>query len=372
MYRRLMGITVLGAALPPLAASADGHQFEIITSQHSYLLTELASGLEHPWGLDWLPDGRMIVTERPGRIRIIGTDGTVSEPLGGVPEIVSEFRDGLHDIAVSPEFESDQTVFFSYSKKEGDLRWLEITAARLGDGQLEDLRIVHDSGVQVAQDQGFGSRLRFDADGNLVASVGDHNEPPNSQDNDNSLGTIIRITTDGAAAPGNPGIGPDGITYAYGFKNPQGITIHPDTGDIWATDHGGTGGGELNLVATGGNHGWPVRTFGIGDAPRAEEPGDFVEPVFTWGVAPTVALSGLELYTGDEFPNWTGDLFVGSLFQAALIRIMLNDAGAIIGTEYVIDGDIGRVREVRTGPDGRLYVLNDEPDGGIFRIDPTN
>lgn len=370
MYRNVLGIALAVCALPPATVLANGNQTEIITSQHSYVLTELASGLEHPWGLDWLPDGRIVVTERPGRIRIVDETGRISKPLSGVPEIVSDFRDGLLDIAVSPDFASDRTLFFAYSQKAGDLRWLEIAAARLAEGGLEDLRVIHTAGVRVEHDQGFGSRLRFDAQGNLVATVGDHAQGPTAQDTTNTLGSIIRIARDGSAVPDNPKVGAAAI-YAYGFKNPQGLTIDPATGTIWAADHGGIGGGELNRVESGGNYGWPVRTFGIGDAPRAEKPGDFIEPVFTWGAAPTVALSGLELYTGDEFPNWTGDLFTGSLVQEALIRVMLDDDGAVMGTEYVIDGTIGRVREVRQGPDGRLYVLNDDFEGGIFRLDPA-
>lgn len=361
-----MAVLMLGGP----AARADDHRLEIMTSQHGFVLTTVASGLEHPWGLDWLPDGSMVVSERPGRIRVVSPDGEVSQPLAGVPDIVSEFRDGLLDVSVSPRFAEDRTIFFAYSKKEGDLRWQEIASARLGEGRLEDVTVIFSSGVRVAQDQGFGSRIRFDADGNILASVGDHNEPPTAQDMSNTLGSIIRVTPAGDPVSGNPGGALEPSIYAYGLKNSQGIAIDSATGTIWATDHGGIGGGELNRIEAGGNYGWPVRTFGIGEGPRAQEPGDFVDPVFTWGVAPTVALSGLAIYTGEEFANWTGDLFAGSLMQLALIRVMLNDAGAIVGTEYIIDGDIGRVREVRQGPDGRLYVLNDEPDGGIFRIDP--
>ncbi|MEM9476112.1 MAG: PQQ-dependent sugar dehydrogenase [Pseudomonadota bacterium] len=372
MQRPLLTAAFAASLLGASPALADGHQFDILTSQHALMLTTVATGLEHPWGLDWLPDGRMVVTERPDRIRIVSPDGTVSDPLAGVPDIVSEFRDGLLDISVSPNFAADNTLFFAYSLKEGDLRRQEIASAQLGEGSLENVTVIFSSGVDVTHDQGFGSRIRFDGDGNMLISVGDHNEPAMAQDTTNTLGSIIRVTSSGAAVDGNPGGSLDPAILAYGLKNPQGLTIDPATGTLWATDHGGTGGGELNRIEAGGNYGWPTRTFGIGEGPRAAEDGDFIDPVFTWGVAPTVALSGLEVYSGDEFPNWQGDLFTGSLVQAALIRVMLGDDGAIVGTEYILDGDIGRVREVRQGPDGRLYVLNDEPDGGIFRIDPVD
>lgn len=352
------------------AADANGERTEIVTSQHSFLLTQVATGLEFPWGLDWLPNGQIIVTERPGRIRLV-ENGELSEPILGLPEIVSDFRDGLLDVAVSPDFNTDQTIYFAYSRFEDGLRWLEVVAARLVERSLENLTVVFAAEVKVASDQGFGSRIRFDAQGNLLITVGDHAAAENAQDPTNSLGSIVRITPNGMPAPTNPGDEFAPAVYAFGFKNPQGLAVHPETGAIWATDHGGLGGGELNKILWGGNYGWPTRSFSVGDRPGAEEPGPFIEPAFTWGGAPTVALSGLEIYTNDEFPNWTGDLFAGSLVQQALIRIMRNSAGAIVGTEYVLDGTIGRIRDVRQSPDGRLYVLNDDPDGGIYRIDPV-
>lgn len=186
----------------------------------------------------------------------------------------------------------------------------------------------------------------------------------------NTIGSIIRVTTDGDPLISSPNSAMNDAVLAYGFKNPQGLAIDPKTGAIWATDHGGVGGGELNLIEMGGNYGWPVRSFGVDNGPRAAAVGDFVEPVFTWDVSPTVAFSGLEIYTGDDFEFWQGDLFADSLLQSSLIRIMLDDGGNVVGTDYVLDGEVGRVREVRQGPDGLLYVLNDEPDGGIFRISP--
>ncbi len=362
----------LSAALMLSAAQslADGQANKIVASQHSYNLTQIASGLENPWGLDWLPDGRMLVTERPGRLRLVAEDGQLSAPLKGIPEITSEFRDGLLDVTVSPAFEADQTIFLAYSRKDGPLRWLEVASARLSGDTVEEMTVIFSSGVKVEKDQGFGSRIRFDADGYLLITVGDHAVAASAQDTSNPLGSIIRIAADGTPAPQNPGGAMTAAIYAYGFKNPQGLAIDPVSGAIWAVDHGGKGGGEINRIDAGANYGWPTRTFSGGDAPRAVVEGGFTDPVFTWGAAPTVALSGLEVYTGADFPHWRGDLFAGSLSQEALIRIMLNDAGAVIGIERVIDEEIGRIREVRQGPEGRLYVLNDDPEGGIYRIDP--
>ncbi|MEM9781808.1 MAG: PQQ-dependent sugar dehydrogenase [Pseudomonadota bacterium] len=367
LFRLPLAVALGAAAIP---AMAEDTSFEIVSSQHTFMVETVAEGLENPWGLDFLPDGRMIVTERPGRIRLVDADGTLSDPLANVPEIVSEFRDGLLDIAVSPSFSEDSTVFFAYSLKEGDMRWLQVASAQLDGTALTDLTVIHEAEVKSTHDQGFGSRIRFDDAGNMLISVGDHNEPPTSQDPSNTLGSIIRIATDGTPAADNPGGDLNPAILAYGFKNPQGLAIHPETGDVWATDHGGVGGGEINAVAAGENYGWPERTYGSGDAPRAATIGDFVEPVFTWGAAPTVALSGLEIYTGADFPLWQGDLFTGSLTQAALIRVMLDFDNRVVGTEYVIDGDLGRIREVRQGPDGMLYILNDEVEGGIYRLAP--
>ena len=365
-----VSLAILLGALPS-AAQADGHEFEVVTSQHSFTLSRVASGLENPWGLDWLPDGRIVVTERPGRLRIVDTAGRVSEPVAGVPATSSVFRDGLLDVAVSPDFGSDRTIYLAYSKLEGEARWLEIAAARLEPDGLKDVRTILSSGVKVERDEGFGARLRFDDRGTLLVTVGDHAVPSQAQDPKNLAGALVRINADGSPVEDNPGGALHPAVLAYGLKNPQGLAIDPETGEIWLADHGPRGGGEINRVAAGKNYGWPARTFGDLDGkPGAVESGDFVDPVFTWGVAPTVALSGLEIYSGPDFSAWSGDLFVGSLLQQALIRVMLDAEGAVIGTEYVIDQEIGRIREVRQGPDGRLYVLNDEPEGGIYRLDP--
>ncbi|MEO0360476.1 MAG: PQQ-dependent sugar dehydrogenase [Pseudomonadota bacterium] len=369
--RMLLGGRVFGAIAAGAAsmAWAEGHGTSFVTSEHSFVLETIAEGLENPWGLDFLPGGRVVVTERPGRLRIVEADGTIGEPLGGMPDIVSEFRDGLLDVTASPRFADDRTVYMAYSDLEDGARWLKIVSAQIGDGVVENLTTIFESDIRVESDQGYGSRIRFDAEGHLMITVGDHSEPSMAQDGANTLGSIIRIATDGTPVDGNPGGDLHPAIYAWGFKNSQGIAI-ADDGAVWAIDHGGVGGGELNRVEMGANYGWPTRQFGGADSPGAEAASEFEEPTFTWGVAPTVALSGLEIYEGDLFPNWRGDLFTGSLIQEALIRVMLGEDGQVIGTEYVIDGVLGRIREVREAPDGSLYVLNDDFEGGIYRIVP--
>ncbi|WP_421709649.1 PQQ-dependent sugar dehydrogenase [Algihabitans sp.] len=367
---KAVSCALLLLALPAVAAASE-EPVEVVTAQHSFKLTLIATGLETPWGLDWLPDGRIIVTERPGRVRIVEPDGTLSEPLAGAPETSNTFRDGLLDVAVSPNFSDDATVYLAYSKMEDELRWLEIAAAQLDGDALLELRTIFSSEVKVDQLEGFGARIRFDAEDRMLVTVGDHAVPMEAQDPQTKAGSLLRLNLDGTPASGNPGGDLHPAVLAYGMKNPQGLAIDGTTGEIWLTDHGPRGGAEINRLIEGANYGWPLRTFGdwIGE-PGAVETEGFEEPVFTWGIAPTLSLSGLEIYSGTDFPAWNGDLFAGSLSQLALIRVMLDDDGAVVGTEYVLDGNIGRVREVRQGPDGRLYVLNDEFEGGIFRIDP--
>ncbi|MGP1253278.1 MAG: PQQ-dependent sugar dehydrogenase [Kiloniellales bacterium] len=373
-FVKAAGFATVLLAVPPLALAED-RPIDVVTAQHAFTLTPVATGLENPWGLDWLPDGRIVVTERPGRVRIVDPDGAISEPLAGAPETSSLFRDGLLDVGVSPNFGADQAIYLAYSKigMEGDteLRWLEVAKARLTEQGLEDLTTIFTSEVKVEQLEGFGARIRFDSEDMMLVTVGDHAVPMEAQDPKTTAGTLVRLNLDGTPASDNPGGALHPAALAYGFKNPQGLAIDPASGDIWLADHGPRGGGELNRLTVGGNYGWPLRTFGdLNGEPGAAETGSFVEPVFTWGVAPTVSLSGLEVYSGEDFPQWTGDLFTGSLSQLALLRIMLTDDGTVAGTEYVLDGHIGRIREVRQGPDGRLYVLNDEFEGGIYRLDP--
>lgn len=373
MSRWTMAALAVFLAPQTLAAEDDG---SLITAHHSLHLTEIAGPLEHPWGMDWLPDDRIVVTERPGRIRVVSADGEVSDPLAGLPEITSDFRDGLLDIAVSPNFGSDNTIYFAYSQLENGHRWLTLASAEFNEHSLKNVKPLLESDVRVENDQGFGARIRFAADGSLFLSVGDHASAPHAQDASNTLGSIVRVDPDGKPHPENPfqaDDGKHGAIYAYGFKNPQGLAIHPETGEVWTTDHGAVGGAEINRIEAGSNYGWPDRTFGDRkDAPGAPQVngGDFADPAFTWGVAPTIALSGMTFYTGNDFPAWQGDLFVGSLATEALIRLSLDDSGHVIGTESVITEEIGRIRDVRQGPDGKLYLLNDDPEGGIYRIDP--
>lgn len=375
---RTAQMMIIASLLVPGSANAEASEQSTITAHHAFKLTRIAGPLVHPWGLDWLPDGRILVSERPGRLRIISSAGTMSEPLAGLPAISSEFRDGLLDVSVDPDFAGNRKIYFAHTAFENGLRWQKVSSATLSDAGLTDVKTIFQSDVKVEKDQGFGARIRFFDDGALLVTVGDHATPAQAQDLSNTLGSVVRLTRDGSAVTDNPFVGDatrKDEVFAFGFKNPQGLAIHPATGAIWATDHGPRGGGEINRLRPSANYGWPVRTFGErNDAPGApqRESRDFVDPAFTWGVSPTISPSGLSFYTGTEFPAWKDDLFVGSLSAEALIRIALDADGHIVGVERIIDGEIGRIRDVRQGPDGRLYVLNDDEEGAIYRLDPVN
>lgn len=375
---RIARTLLIASLFVPSLASAEASDQSVITAHHAFKLTRIAGPLDHPWGLDWLPDGRMLVTERPGRLRIISIDGAISEPVAGLPAISSEFRDGLLDVAVDPDFESNRKIYFAHTGSESGKRWQKVSSATLTETGLSDVVTIFQSDVKVEKDQGFGARIRFAVDGSLLVTVGDHATAAQAQDPATVLGSVVRLKRDGSAATNNPFVGEAAKSdqiFAFGFKNPQGLAIHPQTGAIWVTDHGPRGGGEINQLHASANYGWPVRTFGErGDAPGAPQvdAGEFVDPTFTWGVSPTIAPSGLSFYTGVEFPAWKDDLFVGSLSAEALIRLSLDAGGHVVGTERVIDGEIGRIRDVRQGPDGRLYVLNDDEEAAVYRLDPVN
>lgn len=375
---RTAQMLMAASLLVPSLTSVHASELPTITAHHAFKLTRIAGPLEHPWGLDWLPDGRILVSERPGRLRIVTRDGTLSAPIAGLPEISSEFRDGLLDVTVDPEFANNRKIYFTHTGFENGLRWQKVSSATLSDTGLSDVTTIFQSGEKVEKDQGFGARIRFSHDGALLVSVGDHATPAEAQDPSNVLGSVVRLMRNGAAATDNPFVedpAKKAEILAYGFKNPQGLAVHPATGAIWVTDHGPRGGGEINRLRPSGNYGWPVRTFGErGDAPGAPQldSKELIDPAFTWGVSPTISPSGLSFYTGAEFPAWKDDLFVGSLSAEALIRLALDAEGHITGTERVIDGEIGRIRDVRQGPDGKLYVLNDDEEGAVYRLDPVN
>jgi glucose/arabinose dehydrogenase len=336
----------------------------------------VARGLEHPWGLAFLPDGRMLVTERPGRLRIVARDGTLSAPLAGVPRVETGGQGGLLDVALAPDFATSRTIYLSYSEP-GRLGVVgtAVARARLGEAGLEGATPIFQQSPKVRSGIHFGSRLVFGRDGNLFITTGERGRRDDAQDLDRHLGKVIRVRPDGSVPPDNPFVSRGGAKleiWSYGHRNLQGAALHPETGQLWTVEHGAMGGDEVNAPRAGRNYGWPVITYGrdYSGAPIGEgtaKPG-MEQPIHYWD--PSIAPSGMAFYTGDRFPEWRGNLFVGSLKFQVLVRLSL-DGERVVGEERLLQGLGDRVRDVRQGPDGLLYLLTDESNGRLLRIEPA-
>jgi glucose/arabinose dehydrogenase len=338
----------------------------------------VAGGLEHPWGLAFLPDGRMLVTERPGRLRIVGRDGRLSEPLAGVPQVLARGQGGLLDVALDPRFADNRLVYLSYAEPgEGGTAGTAVARGRLGEGRLEDVRVIYRQQPKVGGSNHFGSRLVFARDGTLFVTQGDrYDYRDGAQDLSVGFGKIVRINPDGSVPRDNPFVGRAGAQpefWSYGHRNVQGAALHPQTGQLWTAEHGARGGDELNRPEAGKNYGWPVITYGvdysgvkIGEG--TAKPG-MEQPLYYWD--PVIAPSGMTFYTGDAFPDWKGSVFIGSLRPGLLVRLTLADGRVAREERYLADLR-ERIRDVRQGPDGLLYLLTDSRDGRILRVIPAS
>ncbi|MEH0073238.1 PQQ-dependent sugar dehydrogenase [Pannonibacter sp. Pt2] len=362
------------AALMGCAAPAALAQETVRSRAADFRIVEVAGDLEHPWGLAFLPDGRMLVTERPGRLRIVGADGSLSAPLKGMPEIYDSGQGGLLDVILDPDFAANSTIYFSYSTPVERRGTTRIAKAKLTDTGLEDVTVLFTAKTKGSNGRHFGSRLVFGTDGYLYASIGDHGADDTAQDLSLHSGKIIRITKDGAPAPGNPFLDTAGALpeiYTYGNRNPQGMTLTPD-GEIWANEHGPRGGDEVNAIKAGLNFGWPETTHGraysglpMGEGPEKE---GVTPPIQVY--VPSIAPSGMAFYQGDAFKGWQGDLFMGALALTHLNRLDMKN-GEIVGEERLLEDKGWRIRDVRTGPDGFLYLLTDAEDGKLVRLEPA-
>jgi aldose sugar dehydrogenase len=338
-----------------------------------------AKGLAHPWGMAFLPDGRLLVTERPGRMRLIDKDGRLSPPLRGLPQVVAGGQGGLLDVALGPDFTSSRLIYFSFSEPRGEgTNGTSVARAKLvadaNGGKLDDVKVIFRQEPATVSGVHFGSRLAFARDGNLFVTLGERYQRDRAQDLSTHYGKVVRIRPDGSAPPDNPFVGKAGARpeiWSYGHRNPQAAAIHPVSGKLWTVEHGARGGDEVNIPLPGRNYGWPVITYGrdysgakIGEG--TAKPG-MEQPIYYWD--PSIAPSGMAFYTGGLFPEWKGNLFVGALAGQALHRLVL-DGERIVGEEQLLS-DLGeRIRDVRNGPDGALWLLTDNSQGRVLRVVP--
>ena len=350
-------------------------QGAIRSEQATFELVTVASGLEHPWGMAFLPDESILVTERPGRVRVVRDGQLDPEPLEGVPPVYARGQGGLLDVALHPEFASNRLIYLSYAAEGDGGNSTRVARATLGDDRLENLQVIFTAEPLVRSSKHFGSRLAFDPAGRLFITVGERGQGDRAQDLGDHNGTVIRLHSDGSVPEDNPFLGTAGALpeiFSYGHRNAQGMAIHPETGSPWLHEHGARGGDEVNVVRPGVNYGWPVITYGIdySGAPIGEgtHKEGMAQPIYYW--VPSIAPSGMAFYDGEAFPEWRGDLFVGALRSQLLARLEL-EGERVVAEERLLEGAIGRIRDVEVGPDGYLYLLTDESEGGIYRLEPA-
>jgi glucose/arabinose dehydrogenase len=349
-------------------------------------LVTVAEGLERPWGMAFLPDGSMLVTERPGRLRIVRDGAIDPRPVDGVPPVHSAGQGGLLDVALHPDFARNRVVFLSYAHGTAEANRTRLARAVLDGHALRDLRVIFEVNREKPANAHFGSRILFLPDRTLLLTIGDGGNPPNSldgrfirenaQDRANHLGKILRLNEDGTVPADNPFVGQAGMRpeiFTWGNRNSQGIAWDPVRQAVWANEHGSQGGDELNRIERGRNYGWPLVTHsveyrtGAAISPHRSLAG-MMDPALVWMA--TTAPSGLAVYTGDRIPGWRGDLFSGSLRSQDVRRLRLDAAGRVVGEEIIRTGR--RIRDVRQGPDGFLYLLTDDASGArILRVEPN-
>jgi aldose sugar dehydrogenase len=334
------------------------------------------TGLDRPWAFAFLPDGRMLITERPGRMRIAAADGKLSPALAGVPRVFASGQGGLHDVVLDRGYAQNHTIYFCYAEPANGGARTALTRARLADEgtpRLDDVQVIFRQEGPLSSGNHFGCRIVQTPDNNLFLATGDHFGPRDQAQNlGNHIGKLVRIRPDGSVPSDNPFVGRAGAKpeiWSYGHRNPQGLALHPVSGKLWEQEHGPRGGDEINIVDKGKNYGWPVIGFGIdysGAKIHESSRKDGMEPPI-WYWVPSIAPSGMAFSTGDLFPGWRGNLFVGALVDRSLVRLEL-DGEKAVKEERLLRELRERIRDVRQGPDGWLYVLTDMSDGRIVRV----
>jgi len=381
----MRSILVLAALLSaPISATIAAPQ-TFPSSAGNLSVETLAGGLEHPWAIAFLPDGNMLVTERPGRMRIVTRGGRLSPPLAGVPKVFAYHQAGMQDLILATDFEQSRTVFFCYVEPVDGRGRIVVAHARLLEGKrlvagtpprLVAVKTIFRQRNPPGYGVNMGCRIVQAKDANLFVTLGDQFSAELAQKLDNHIGKIVRITPEGKAPPDNPFVGKPGALpeiWAYGLRNPEGLAINPADGKLWEQEHGPKGGDEINIIEKGANYGWPVVSFGVNydDSPVGtgeQHHEGMIDPVWHW--TPSIAPSGMAFYTGSLFPGWKGSLFNGALKFMLLSRLML-DGDKVVKEERMLQGVGERIRDVRQGPDGALYLLTDNAAGRILRVAPA-
>lgn len=371
--------TFLAAALGFALALPMAHAktLNVKTESGPLKVKTLAEGLENVWSLAFLPDGTMLVTEKPGRMRLVSPDGKLSEPLRGLPEIYNRGQAGLLDVVLAPDFASSKKIYFSYSEPDASgANSTAVSTAVLNGNKLEQVTRIFSQTPKIKSNAHFGSRLVWAPDGTLFVTLGDrYSEKDKAQTLDNHQGKVIRINADGSVPADNPYVKTPGALpeiWSYGHRNMQGAAIHPLTKKLWTGEHGPQGGDELNIDEAGKNYGWPVITYGenygggkIGEG--THKPG-MEQPVYKW--VPSIATAGFIFYTGDKFPQWKNNILLASLKEQTLVRLVL-DGDKIVKEERLLKKELGqRLRSVIQGPDGLVYIVTDESKGKILQLSP--
>ena len=383
MFRYL--IKLAGAGLLVIAAAAASAQSNIYyAAHHDYQVVTVADGLLQPWSMAWLPGGDMLVTEKPGRLRIIRDGRLLPEAVPGVPEVFYTGQGGLFEVLPHPNFSDNRWVYLSYAKEEGETSVTAVVRGRFENDQLTN--VVEIFSAQAVGFGHYGGKMVFDNDGYLFLTLGERQAPARgdlaahpAQDLTNHQGVIVRLNDDGSVPSDNPFVGrSDALPeiWSYGHRSPQGLAIHPETGDLWESEHGPQGGDELNLIEPGNNYGWPVIgrgvNYGAVGRPIHEAIGQdgMTQPTHFW--VPSIATSGLMVYTGDKFPLWYGSIISGALVGEQLARLHMSDDYREVIVEETLAYGMGRLRDVRQGPDGYIYLaISDGNGGGRGDFEPT-
>jgi len=356
---------------------------ELRTQYHEIRVIQIVEGLEHPWAVEFLPDGRKLVTERPGYLNIV--DGNNVERVSGLPEIYARSQGGLMEVLLHPNYEENGWIYLTYSKSNGQGETATaLIRGRLDGTTLVDVEELFEESRYSSPGRHYGSKLAWMSDGTLLMSIGDRGaDPPRAQDLGDHAGTLLRLNDDGSVPADNPFVNdPDALDeiYSYGHRNIQGLVVNPETDEIWVTEHGPRGGDELNYIEPGLNYGWPTVTLGLDYRSQEEFPHSearrmegMVDPVYE--LLPTHAPAGLAMVTSDKFPRWKGDLLAGGLNAERIRRLVVQEYEGkyeVIHDEELLLGEVGRIRDVREGPDGNIYVVTDHSDGALYRIEPVN